>query len=96
MKKFVICGNSNEYFDYLLRSKKSPQEYIYLHDITQLHGYSEVHGVFCGTYREREDINEVVHAIKRINRLPSFSQLIPPSEYRPRPRLKHERQYPNS
>ena len=78
MKKFVVCGNSNEYHNYIRMNNKSPREYVYLHDASQMRGMSEVHGVFIGTYRERPDIEEVVHMIRMINRIPSFEYIIPP------------------
>ena len=81
MKKFIVCGNSNEYHNYIRMNNKSPQEYVYLHDTQQFRGLSEVHGVFVGTYRQRPDIEEIVHAIRWMNRIPSFQYVIPPDPY---------------
>ena len=86
MKKFVVCGDSRQYFAYLKANGFSPQNHVYVHSIEQLRGHSEVHGVFCGTYRERDDIQDIVRAIKWINRIPASQWLIPPSPVRPTPR----------
>ena len=94
MKQYIVCGDSRQYFDYIKRTNKDPRTHVYLHDVQQLRGLSEVHGVFVGTYRERSDIEEIVRAIRWMNRIPSSQYIIPPSPVRPTP--KYERKYPIS
>ena len=48
MKHYIVCGDSREYFDYLKRTNTGPRTHVYLHDVTQIRGLSEVHGVFVG------------------------------------------------
>ena len=67
MKRYIICGDSREYFDYLKRINKSTNTHVYLHDVAQIRGLSAVHGVFVGSWRERPDINDIVWAIRVIN-----------------------------
>jgi hypothetical protein len=67
MKRYIICGDSREYFDYLKRINKSTNTHVYLHDVLQIRGLREVHGVFVGSWRERPDINDIVWAIRVIN-----------------------------
>ena len=67
MKRYIICGDSREYFDYLKRINISTNTHVYLHDVAQIRGLSQVHGVFVGSWRERPDINDIVWAIRVIN-----------------------------
>ena len=67
MKRYIICGDSREYFDYLKRINKSTNTHVYLHDVAQIRGLGQVHGVFVGSWRERPDINDIVWAIRVIN-----------------------------
>jgi hypothetical protein len=89
MKQYVVCGDSRQYFDYLRRNNKDPRTHVYLHDAQQLLGLSEVHGVFVGSYRERPDIEEIIRAIRWINRIPSGQYIIPPTP-------NYERKHPIS
>lgn len=91
-KVFVIAGNAAEATDYAKRKltelfhyceregqpfNGSMSDYVVVHDTNSLRGYSEVHGVFVGSFRERRDIREIVREIRAINNIPSNVQLIP-------------------
>lgn len=93
MKQYVICGDSREYFDYLRRSNNGPRTHVYLHEVEQIRGLSEVHGVFVGSWRERPDINDIVWAIRVIN---NVHPIHPVSDTYYIPGGKdHGRQYPS-
>ena len=93
MKQYIICGDSREYFDYLKRTNKGPRTHVYLHDVTQIRGLSQVHGVFVGSWRERPDINDIVWAIRVINNVDPLAT--GPDTYYSYGGNDHGRQYPS-
>ena len=67
---WVISGNIHEYNNYITekgRKGEDIRDLVYLIDANKLHGYSEVHGVFIGTWKNRTDINEIIYKIGTIN-----------------------------
>jgi len=67
---WVISGNIHEYNNYIAEKNRKGEDIrnlVYLIDADKLHGYSEVHGVFIGTWRNRTDINEIIYKIGTIN-----------------------------
>ena len=40
-------------------------------------GWSEVHGVFVGSFRERSDIRDIVREIRRINNIDPGQEIVP-------------------
>jgi hypothetical protein len=69
-KLWVISGNRHEYNNYITEKDRKGEDMrnlVYLTDANKLHGYSEVHGVFIGTWRNRTDINEIIYKIGTIN-----------------------------
>ena len=81
---WVVCGNIAEFEQYVKLKFKSTSEiisqYRYLFGTANLHGLTEVHGVFYGSWRQREDIDDIISQISIINktkpnldlRLPSY------------------------
>lgn len=61
-KVYVVAGNVAQFNHY--RNKKllegSSKQYYYVHSPESLRGLSRVHGVFIGTWKERNDI-ELIH-----------------------------------
>ena len=61
---WVVCGNIAEFEQYVKLKFKSTSEiisqYRYLFGTANLHGLSEVHGVFYGSWRQREDIDDII------------------------------------
>jgi len=73
MKTFVIAGTyaqgmawvRQNISDYVTTHGgwRSLSDYIIVQSVTNLKGYSNPHGVFVGTWRERKDISEILHNI---------------------------------
>lgn len=67
-KIYVIAGNHNQFIDYVHRNIQwrihsgetaSMSDYVFVAHGKQLRGVKEPHGAFIGTYKEREDIEEI-------------------------------------
>ena len=75
MKTIVISGNYNQGLNWAEKDCKtrwnngntsvSLSEYIIVSNPDQLLGIRNPHGVFVGTWREREDIKEIVETLYR-------------------------------
>ena len=85
-KIFIIAGTVNEAKAF--RSKKiqemvdagksvSLSNFVIFDSLEQFRGWNKVHGFFCGTYRDRPDIRDIVREIKRINGLHPSETVIP-------------------
>ena len=67
---YVIAGNQQQFVDYVQRNiewrhhcgefSASTTDYVYVADTRSLMGIKEPHGVFIGTFKEREDISEIL------------------------------------
>jgi len=70
VKTIVIAGNYNQGLNWAESDCKkrwangntsiSLSEYIIVSNANQLRGIQDPHGVFVGTWREREDIEEII------------------------------------
>jgi hypothetical protein len=70
VKTIVVAGNYNQGLNWAEKDCKvrwnngntsiSLSEYIIVSSVEQLRGIRDPHGVFVGTWREREDIKEIV------------------------------------
>jgi hypothetical protein len=78
-KVFVVAGNYQQYKEWVHRNmdryyannpSMSLSNFVYVSGPEVYRGFSEVHGVFTGTYKERPDIKEIETMIRMINRLP--------------------------
>ena len=56
---YVIAGKMSEFIDWLNRNNMSVKDWRYLGDVDFLRGQSEVHGIFIGTWRERQDMSQI-------------------------------------
>lgn len=85
-KIFIIAGNFQQAAEF--RKKKAKELWDAGKDISLSHfvivdgpesfrGFSDVHGFFVGTFRERPDIKDIVREIRRINLLPASTMVIP-------------------
>ena len=73
MKTFVIAGTHEQGMRWVKQnitahatthgSWRSLSDYIIVQSVINLKGYSNPHGVFVGTWRERKDISEILHNI---------------------------------
>jgi len=73
VKTIVIAGNYNQGLNWAESDCKkrwangntsiSLSEYIIVSNANQLRGIQDPHGVFVGTWREREDIEEIVETL---------------------------------
>ena len=63
MRNIIIAGNYQEAKDWRMRNNKKPDEWLYLSNPKTIVGLSEVHGVFIGTWKERDDIEEILDAM---------------------------------
>lgn len=68
-KWFVIAGNSQQYLEFVKRkvTEKWPNDtsvsmsnFIYVDHPEKLRGWTNPHGWFIGTWKERKDIKEVL------------------------------------
>lgn len=86
-KIYIVAGNLKEATDF--RRQKIEQmlndghtsltlsHFIIVDRVDQLSGLSEVHGFFYGSFREREDIRDIVRRIRIINKIPEGQMIIP-------------------
>ena len=75
MKIIIIPGNYNQGLDWAKKDCKnrwnngntsiSLSEYIIVSSVNQIRGIRDPHGVFVGTWRERDDIKEIVATLYR-------------------------------
>lgn len=72
----VVAGNYDQFLKYKRNYKKEAQ-LVNVSSVAVLEGLTEVHGVFYGTFRNRDDIREIVRKIRVINGLGPGVQLIP-------------------
>jgi hypothetical protein len=83
---YVIAGNHAQANDYIRRkceerfkngeTNVSMSDYSYVSTPDTFRGLREVHGVFIGTFRDRPDLEEIVHTIRLINRIPYHDRII--------------------
>lgn len=73
---FIVAGHVSEYthwvkknFDrfYAKNKSMSLSNFVYVSGPEMLRGYSEVHGYFVGSYKNRQDIEHIKMMIKMIN-----------------------------
>lgn len=85
-KYFIIAGNLEQAQTF--RAKKIQQwvaeqksvslsNFILFTSIDQFRGHSKVHGFFCGTFRERADIRDVIRQIRIINNIDPSQMIVP-------------------
>lgn len=86
-KIYVVAGNKEQYENYIRKkaaeliasgTSVTLSHFVYVYDAQMLRGLYEVHGFFVGTYRERNDINDIVEQIRLVNRIPAGEYVIPP------------------
>lgn len=65
--KYVIAGNREQYSAFIKRKGFSDTEYQYLYDADILEGKRNVHGFYVGSWRDREDIEEIKDMIYKCN-----------------------------
>lgn len=65
--KYVIAGNKQEYEAYIQKKGYSDSEYMYVDDASVLEGKHNVHGYYVGSWREREDIEDIKATIVACN-----------------------------
>lgn len=79
-KIFVVAGSYEQHQTWVRKHiAKEYQEnphctlslsnYVYVSGPEMFRGHNEVHGYFVGSYRERNDIKDIVQEIRRINRI---------------------------
>lgn len=70
-RKFVFTRNRSQYNSYLLENNLTPKDAIYLHDIQQLRGISDIDVVFYGEYKlnplykDLDTFEAIEHAIRK-------------------------------
>jgi hypothetical protein len=73
-KIFVICGTRTEYMEFVTKKSKEltemdPNVFFNFHDFVYvsgpeiIKGYRNPQGYFCGTWRERKDILDIIQII---------------------------------
>jgi len=61
--KYVIAGNGMQYQHYIRSNRLSGLDYRYVSGIDSIRGLSDISGVFTGTWRDREDIIDIINQI---------------------------------
>ena len=65
MKLFIICGNHQEYQEFVNKKLSSLTEsfritdFVYVSSPKAFVGHSNPHGWFIGTWRERQDMSQI-------------------------------------
>jgi hypothetical protein len=85
-KMFIVAGTRQEY-EHFIRKKAdelaktgypiSLSHFAFVSSPDVLRGHREVHGWFCGTYRQLRDIKEIVFRIRLANNIPDGVSIIP-------------------
>lgn len=57
---FVVCGNLQEFKDYVRNKNSDLYDYRYVYDTNTLRGFSNPIGCLYGTWREKEDIQDII------------------------------------
>lgn len=87
-KIFVVAGNHEQYNSWLKKHidelyNKHPNlsvslsNFVYVHGPEVFRGFNRVHGYFTGTYKDRNDIRDIVREIRRINNIDPSRQILP-------------------
>lgn len=85
-KIFVVAGHVSEYtywvknnIDkyYAKNSSMSLSNFVYVSGPETFRGFREVHGVFVGSFRNRQDIRDIVREIRIINGIHPGQMIIP-------------------
>ena len=69
MKHFIICGNHNEFKEFVNKKLSSLTEsfrftdFVYVTGPEIFKGYSNPHGWFIGNWRERSDIIQILSVL---------------------------------
>ena len=61
MTNYIIAGNAGEYMDYV--KGKNPDDYRYVISPQLIVRTLNPHGKFIGSFRNREDLKEIISAI---------------------------------
>jgi len=59
MKNYIIAGNFDEYLQWVSKSNLSPNSAICVSSPAVLRGTQNPHGFFIGTWRERDDLEDI-------------------------------------
>lgn len=83
---FVVSGNHDQFRNFV-RHKVAEMinegkdvtygHFTYVSGVDVFRGYSEVHGYFVGTFRDRPDIEDIVTHIKIVNNISYTKKLYP-------------------
>lgn len=91
-KIYVVSGTHQEYFhfaknklkqlwdnhnDGVLEFNLSMSNFVYVRGVETLRGLENVHGFFCGSFRNRPDLRDIIRQIRVTNRLDEGHQIIP-------------------
>ena len=65
MKNFIIAGNYDQYKDWLRKKILSPSTHVCVSSPAVLRGVQNPHGWFIGTWRDRDDMEEIFEVLLR-------------------------------
>ena len=57
---FVVCGNQEEFERYVRTKSTDSYDYRYVFARMTLMGHNNPHGCFYGSWRKREDVQEIL------------------------------------
>lgn len=61
--KYVIAGNVMQYNNYVRSNRLYLLDRRYVSGVDSIRGLSDISGVFTGTWRDREDIIDIINQI---------------------------------
>lgn len=57
---FVVCGSHEEFLECLRKKNNFDYDYRYVYDRMTLVGFNNPHGCFYGSWRQRQDIQDII------------------------------------
>ena len=73
---FIVAGNHQQYKEwvrknidrfYAINTSISLSNFVYVSGPEIFRGYNEVHGYYIGSYKDREDIEQIQQMIRIVN-----------------------------
>lgn len=61
--KYVIAGNKKEYDDFIRKYELNINEHKYVYDAITVRGTSNPQGYFVGSWRDRDDISDILETM---------------------------------
>ena len=57
---FVVCGSHEEFLECIRKKNNFDYDYRFVYDRMTLVGFNNPHGCFYGSWRQRQDIQDII------------------------------------